>query len=955
MANQDLKELLLVDESESSEGVEEFSSIEEFEKAQGVEEFSSLEEFEKAQGTVEGVEKLEGRGSRPKRLANPKNTVVLSAPTPHGEATGSLSRKLLIGALLTALIPLIIAISVLGLISQRSSEEAIVGATQQQLVSVRDAKKAQIEEAFDLFAAQIVNLAATAETIETMKHFAVGFGNFIFEANSGSPLSFEEIAQQKEAVAGYYNSEYLNEFQRINSETSIDTTPLLALNDTTFALQHQYIVDNPYPLGDKDDLEAAADGSSYSEVHYVHHNAFERFKETFGYYDIFLVEPENGHIIYSVEKEIDFATSLVDGPYANTPIGEAFRLAVASQEPVAYFADADFYPPSYNSNEMFVATPIFETTKKAQEFDVSVESGEFADGELVGVLIFQVPSERLDAIMTNNNEWINFGLGETGETYLVGPSRLAGFDYTLRSNSRFFVEDLPGYLNSITNVGVSEEVKNSIVAHSTVSGRQPIETSGVRSALAGEIGQGLFPDYRGLNVYSAFTPLDISGLNWALMAEMGQSEVLAPVNSLRSTFLRLSLGFLAIAAFIIIIATLQFVRGITNPVAKMVEVVRKVGQGDLSETVQINSNDEIGLLATSFNNSIVKLRDSLQTEQERDEERQRREQLQSNIGGFLDIMMDVASGDLTQRGKVSEDVLGNVIDATNVMLEEIGHVLREVQETAQGVGQSATEMIKTTETIAEDSKARVTRANQLAQAVQKVSDSINQMAKNADQSAQTAKQTLQASQQGGEAVENTLKGMQGIRREVQSISKRIKTLGDRSLEISEIADTINDLSRQTNLLSLNAAIEAAGAGEAGERFAVVANEVRKLASDSSESSQRVSQLIKNIQEEVQDVITTVEDGIREVEGGYRVANEAGERLKEIGQAAQGSAQVADLIANVTREQVQRISVINTNLKNMATAGTESLKIVNEGRESAEHLQNSSKVLIQNLERFRLEA
>ena len=750
------------------------------------------------------------------------------------------------------------------------------------------------------------------------------------------------------------------------------------MNDTTLALQYQYITANPNALGDKDDYTFSTDGSSYSEEHAEHHESFERFKETFEYYDIFLVEPENGHIIYSVEKEIDFATSLVDGPYANTPIGEAFRLAVASEESIAYFADAGFYGPSYDSNEAFVATPIFEASfehdhagpmkefeDRAAEEHLEEHGEEHGEErgeergeehrELLGVLIFQIPSQGLDAIMTNNNEWVNFGLGETGETYLVGPSRLEGFDYTLRSNSRFLVEDVTGYLDAIITIGVSKDVQDSIVAHRTASGRQPVDTSGVRTALTGETGQGLFPDYRGVNVYSAFAPLNILGLNWVLMAKMDQAEVLAPVNSLRTTFLRLSLGFLAIAAFIIIIATLQFVRGITNPVAQMVEVVRKVGQGDLSETVQINSNDEIGLLATSFNNSIVKLRDSLQTEQERDEERNRREQLQSNIGGFLDIMMDVASGDLTQRGKVSEDVLGNVIDATNVMLEEIGHVLKEVQDTAQDVGQSATEMIKTTDTISEDSKARVTKANQLAQAVQKVSDSINQMAKSAVQSAETAKQTLQASQQGGEAVENTLAGMQGIRREVQGISKRIKTLGDRSLEISEIADTINDLSRQTNLLSLNAAIEAAGAGEAGERFAVVANEVRKLANDSSESSQRVSLLIKNIQEEVQDVIMTVEDGIREVEGGYKVANEAGEKLKEIGQAAQGSAKVADLIAQVTKEQVQRIGVINTNLKNMATTGTESLKIVDQGRESAESLQSSSKVLIQNLERFRLEA
>ncbi len=908
----------------------------------------------------------------PNKTSKSKRTVVLSAPKPKKPSgRGSLARKLLVGALLTALIPLIISISVLSLISERSSEEALIESAQQQLISIRDAKKRQIEDNFQFFADQVLSLAFAPNTVEAMATLTEAFPNYILETGADPNIS-------KQAVENYYNTIFIEEFARKNAGQGINTQELLALNETTLALQKTYIVDNPNPLGDKDNLDAAADGSDYSLHHSLHHPIFEEFLETFGYYDIFLVEPENGYIVYSVEKEIDFATSLVDGPYANTPIGEAFRLAKenADSDRQAYFADADFYTPSYASSEMFVATPILsgfvhthsetgESVVIEAEHDHEDEEGEHEgeevehegeEGELLGVLIFQIPSERIDSIMTNDDQWVEVGLGESGETYLVGPSKLSGFDYTLRSNSRFFVEDLQRYLDAVSSVGVPQVVQDSIVGQGTASGRQPIDSPGVETALVTrESGEDLFPNYRGINVYSAFTPIDVPGLNWGLMAERDQTEVVTPINNLRNTVLRLSLGFLAVSAFIIILSTTQFVRSITKPVARMVEVVEKVGQGDLSETVPVGSNDEIGLLASSFNSSIAKLRGSLQTEQERDEERHRREELQRNIGGFLDIMMDVASGDLTKRGQVSEDVLGNVVDATNVMLEEMGYLLKEVQETAQDVGESASEMIQTTTTIAEDSQTQTTRANQLAQAVQKVSDSISEMAKSADESAQTAKLTLEASQQGGEAVENTLMGMQGIRREVQGISKRIKTLGDRSLEISEIADTINDLSRQTNLLSLNAAIEAAGAGEAGERFAVVANEVRKLASDSSESSQRVSQLIKNIQEEVQEVITTVEDGIREVEGGYQVANEAGERLKEIGEAAQGSAKVADLIAEVTRDQVKRISVINNNLKNMATSATESLKIVNRGRESAESLQQGSKALIQNLERFRLEA
>ncbi len=936
MADQDLKELLLVEE----EAIREPESIEKPEKS-----------------------KIEP----PREAPSQRSTVVLSTPKLEtGEQRSSLGRKLLLGAILTALIPLIISISVLGLTAQNSSEEAIIEGAQDQLVSIRDAKKRQIEDNFEIFSAQVINFASSIAVIEMMELAPESFEDFILEANGGEPLSIGEIARRKELVTDYYNTTYLSEFQRQNGGQDIDTAALLSsFNDTTFALQYQYIVDNPNELGDKDNLAEVDDGSGYDEVHALFHESLEQFAETFGYYDIFLVEPENGHIVYSVEKEIDFATSLIDGPYANTPIGEAFRQAVTnvSLGPQAYFADADFYAPSYNSNEMFVATPVFANERIEEGFASAIELELLEleeevveeEGEILGILIFQIPSRRLDSIMTNDNEWRALGLGETGETFLVGPSKLAGFDYTLRSNSRFFVEDSERYLDAIAILGIPQNIQDSMVSQGTVSGRQPINTPGVQAVFENESGTDTFLDYRGVAVYSAYTPLDIPGLNWGLMSQKDQVEIVAPVDNLRRTVLGLSLGFLGVATLIIILATTQFVRGITRPVTQMVEIIEKVGQGDLSETVPVSSNDEIGVLASSFNNSIVRLRDSVQTEQERDDERRRREELQSNIGGFLDVMMDVAGGDLTKRGEVSEDVLGNVVDATNVMLEEMGYLLKEVQDTAQGVGQSASDMIQTTETISKDSQARVTRANQLAQAVAKVSDSISEMAKSADKSAQTAQDTLQASQQGGKAVENTLIGMQGIRREVQSISKRIKTLGDRSLEISEIADTISDLSRQTNLLSLNAAIEAAGAGEAGERFAVVANEVRKLAIDSSDSTQRVSELIKNIQEEVQDVITTVEDGIREVESGYQVANEAGERLKEIGESAQDSAQIADLIAEVTRDQVNRIGVINTNLKNMAVTGTESLKIVEQGRKSAENLQQSSKSLIQNLEHFRLEA
>ena len=195
--------------------------------------------------------------------------------------------------------------------------------------------------------------------------------------------------------------------------------------------------------------------------------------------------------------------------------------------------------------------------------------------------------------------------------------------------------------------------------------------------------------------------------------------------------------------------------------------------------------------------------------------------------------------------------------------------------------------------------------------------------------------------------------MQGIRREVQSISKRIKSLGDRSLEISEIVDTISDISAQTNLLALNAAIEASGAGEAGSRFAIVAGEVRKLAEDSERATQRIAGLIKNVQAEVQEVIGSVEDGTREVETGYRVATQAGERLREIAEIVTQSAQLAQQISAATDQQVSGVEQVGSKVQSMAQISVRARETGQEGRQTAEKLQQLASNLTSNLERFRL--
>ena len=412
----------------------------------------------------------------------------------------------------------------------------------------------------------------------------------------------------------------------------------------------------------------------------------------------------------------------------------------------------------------------------------------------------------------------------------------------------------------------------------------------------------------------------------------------------------LEFGGVALVLALASLITFIFIRSITRPIGALVGVVEKVGQGDLSQEVQIGSKDEIGVLANAVNISIQNLRE---TERRNQEEIERTRSLQTNIGEFLDVTMDISQGNLTRKGRVSDDVLGNVVDAINLMTEEIGYLLKDVERVAQQVNDGSNDVSTTNNAILEGAQAQSGIAQKARAQALEVTNSIRAMAQKALETAQASQQTLQASQAGQVALQETLSGMQNIRREVQGISKSIKSLSDRSLEISEIAETISGIAAQTNMLALNAAIEASGAGEAGARFAIVADEVRKLAEDSARATGRVTNLIKNIQNEVQSVVIGVEGGTREVEQGYKIATQAGERLKEIAQLATQSAALVQTISSATRAQAGGVEQVKNAVEAIAQSASQTEAQSNQGRQSAADLQKLSLELTSSLSRFQL--
>jgi len=357
----------------------------------------------------------------------------------------------------------------------------------------------------------------------------------------------------------------------------------------------------------------------------------------------------------------------------------------------------------------------------------------------------------------------------------------------------------------------------------------------------------------------------------------------------------LGAGVLALIAAISLVYVLS--KRVLKPVDELVKFSERLVAGDARARAEIESGDEFEFIAENFNRSAAKVAHAVTNQQAQDS-------LQRSITDLLNTIKEVARGDLTIRGKVTNDALGNVVDSVNFMLDNFTKVLERVRKAAIDVSASANQILEA----ADDMTAGATQQDQeitnTSSAVEELTVSMKQVSNNAEASAEAARRALDAAEQGNRAVRDTLEGMQRIRASVQATAKKIKSLGDRSLEISEIINVINDITEQTNLLALNAAIEAARAGEAGRGFAVVADEVRKLAEHSRSATKDIAALIKAIQAETNEAVVVMEEGTREVEVGAGLADQAGKALEAISSVVRQSAELVQEISLASKQQVR---------------------------------------------------
>ena len=783
----------------------------------------------------------------------------------------------------TALSVIAVALTTIGVVKIASDQAtaSLQAEVKNRLIIQRDTQKDHIEGYFNQINKEVSQQATIGGTFaNALVEFSSAFPKFVKQAPKDSD-------RYKSNIKVYYDEQFGTQFKQRNAENSvIDSNEKIALLDkNTLALQNFYIAENAYPLGSKDKLETLKLKTEYSKIHSKYHARIAEYMKRHGFYDVFLVDAETGNLVYSVYKELDFATSMINGPYANTGIGEAFKLALGATEPGQTFStDMKPYFPSYNDYASFISSPIY------------------IDGKIKGVFMVQAPIDKINEVMTFNNNWAEYGLGESGETYIVAN------DKTMRNNSRFLKEDSNGFFDLLKTASFPSTVTELIKQKGSTVGLMTVDSPGVNEALSGKSGFQIFPDYRDVPVLSAYTPLNIAGMNWVLLAEIDTAEAFSPVDELVGSIIKsavmIGFGILLLG----LLASMLFVRNVVSPIAHFKETMDRFTGGEEKARVQLESEDEIGELARTF--------DNLLDEREATVEKMKKEndEINDSVISMLQVAFQLSQGDFTVKMDVAEDVTGTLSDSLNMVVDQTNKALGDVRDTASSVEHAANQVKQQSDAVKAETEKELSVVNKTVQDLTDASTELKSIVVLAKECNKAADETIITTNNAQKSVTDSVEGINNIRENIRETEKRIKRLGERSQEIGGVIELINGIAEKTHVLALNASMQAASAGEAGRGFAVVANEVQRLAENARDATLEISQQVKNIQVDTSDTMNTMNKVISQVVDGSNLAEKSD---KEMTATRDKSLELVKLVQKIAkRSEVQ--AKVALNLQEQAT-------------------------------------
>ncbi|WP_233280565.1 methyl-accepting chemotaxis protein [Devosia rhizoryzae] len=755
--------------------------------------------------------------------------------------------------------------------------------------------------------------------------YLIGLGTVDQQRNQSMQASLNTAAS---LVSNYYSSAEVDLrlfVQRSDTVTAIKNLTR-AVDEMRMGLQERagaqlqaaYVTESPNPE-DRAAVDSNIKGAMYDAPHKRFHPGFRTLMQERAYSDVLLISAA-GDVVYSVAKNMDFATNVVtDAAAAASGLGRAFAAGKDLADGEAAFVDFSLYAPT-SSAQSFMVMPVYEKE------------------ENTGVMVLSISPDAVSALVSGLS-----GLGQTGEVVVVGSDGL------LRTES-------------------PQTAEADVLA-------TPFMADAITAALGGSSAQGMSYDYRGAPMVVDAEPVNVDGVTWAVAAVQPEQEAFAPVVEMRNMTLLVGGILLAIAALL----GFFFARSISRPLSRLTDTMEALANGDLSVDVAgQHRHDEIGAMARTvevFRENALKVNEMTEAEAARiiatqAERAAMMRDLQRAFGQVVDaaiagdfsrrvdaefpddelntlarsvnglvetvdrgvsetgtVLSALANTDLTQRMEGDyQGAFARLKADTNAVADKLTDIVGQLRDTSRTLKTATGEILSGANDLSERTTKQAATIEETSAAMEQLASTVLQNAERAREASTVARGVTQTAEEGGQVMGKATDAMERI---TQSSAK-----------ISNIIGLIDDIAFQTNLLALNASVEAARAGEAGKGFAVVAVEVRRLAQSAAQASSEVKALI--------------EQSATEVKGGSRLVADAAQRLEQILSSARASSALMNGIAHESREQAASIEEVNTAVRTMDEMTQHNAALVEEMNASIEQTEAQAAQLDRIVDIFALE-